>query len=81
MGTLLLCSHGLASAPYYLESMALNIYSIEELCYYLKQNIDLVEPSFMDEELIDWIRIGNCGKLQLLYKGRNRTNAKSADRF
>ncbi len=57
MGTLLLCSHGLASAPYYLESMALNIYSIEELCYYLKQNIDLVEPSFMEEELIDWIRM------------------------
>lgn len=56
MGTLLLCSHGLASVPYYIESMALNVYSLEELCYYLKQNIDLVEPSFMEEELIEWIR-------------------------
>lgn len=55
MGKLLLCSHGLASAPYYIEPMALNVYSLEELCCYLKQNIDLVDPSFMEEELIRWI--------------------------
>lgn len=61
MGELHLCSHELASVPYYIENIALNVYSLEELCYYLKQNIDLVEPSFMDGELILWIR----GELRL----------------
>lgn len=56
MGEMLLCSHGIASMPYYIESIALNVYSLEELCYYLKRNIDLADPSFMDGELIDWIR-------------------------
>lgn len=56
MGVLHLCSHELAFVPYYIENIALNVYSLEELCYYLKQNIDLVEPSFMDDELIGWIR-------------------------
>ena len=42
MGKLLLCSHSLASVPYYIENMALNIYSLEEMCCYLKQNIDLI---------------------------------------
>ncbi len=56
MGELLLCSHGLASVPYYIEDIALNVYSLEEMCCYLKQNIELVEPSFMDDELIYWIQ-------------------------
>ena len=55
MGELLLCSHGLASVPYYVESIALNVYSLEELCYFLKENIDLIEPSFMDRELAGWV--------------------------
>lgn len=56
MGILYLCSHGLAFVPYYIETIALNIYSLEELCYYLKQNIDLVEPSFINDDLLVWIK-------------------------
>lgn len=56
MGELLLCSQEIASVPYYIETISLHVYSLEELCYYLKHNIDLVEPSFMEEELCDWIR-------------------------
>lgn len=56
MGELLLCSHGIASMPYYIETIALNVYSLEEMCYYLKNNIDLADPSFMDDELIEWVR-------------------------
>ncbi len=55
MGELLLCSQELASIPYYIESISLNVYSLEELCYFLQHNIDLVEPSFMEEELVNWI--------------------------
>lgn len=57
MGELLLCSHGIASMPYYIETVALNVYSLEEMCYYLKNNIDLADPSFMDDELIEWVRV------------------------
>ena len=56
MGELLLCSREIASVPYFIETISLHVYSLEELCYYLMHNIDLVEPSFMDEELCDWIR-------------------------
>lgn len=56
MGELLLCGQELAAVPYYIENALLNVYSLEELCYYLQNNIDLVEPSFMEEELIYWIR-------------------------
>ena len=84
MGKLLLCSHELASVPYYIENIALNVYSLEEMCCYLKHNIDLVEPSFMDDELIAWIRTelkmpsladrleAACGRVQLLRQRRNR---------
>ena len=56
MGELYVCSHGLATMPYFIESIGLNVYSLEELCYYLKKNSDLADPSFMDDELVDWIK-------------------------
>lgn len=56
MGELLLCSRELASVPYYIDTVSLNVYSLEEICYYLKHNIELVEPEFMDKELCEWIR-------------------------
>ena len=37
MGELLLCGRELASVPYYIESISLNVYSLEEICYYLKE--------------------------------------------
>lgn len=55
MGKLLLCCHGQASTPYSIANEALHIYSLEELCYYLRENIDLLEPSFMEDGLIAWI--------------------------
>ena len=56
MGELLFCSRELASIPYYIDTISLNVYSLEEICYYLKHNIELVEPEFMDAELCEWIR-------------------------
>lgn len=55
MGRLLLCCNSQASTPYYMASAALHIYSIEELCYYIRENIDLLELSFMEDGLIAWI--------------------------
>lgn len=56
MGELLLCSQQIASVPYYIDTVSLNVYSLEEICYYLCNNTELLEPEFMDEELVEWIR-------------------------
>lgn len=56
MGELLLCSRRLAQVPYEIDTISLKVYSLEEICYYLKHNIELVEPEFMDEALCEWIR-------------------------
>lgn len=56
MGELLLCSQEIASVPYYIETTGWNIYSLEELCYYLLENVEWIEPGFMDEELCRWIK-------------------------
>lgn len=56
MGELLLCCQEIASVPYYIEIAALNVYSLEELCYYLVHNMELLEPGLMDEELYRWIK-------------------------
>lgn len=55
MTRLLLCTRELAAVPYFIEAAAWNVYSLEEVCYFLKENIDLIDQSFMCTELIDWI--------------------------
>lgn len=55
MGELILCSQMLAALPYYIDSAALNVYSIEELSYYIEHNLFLLEPDFMSEELCGWM--------------------------
>lgn len=55
MGKLILCEKPLAALPYYIENLSLNIYSAEELCYYIENNVYLLEQDFMDDELTEWI--------------------------
>ena len=55
MGELLLCNEPIASLPYYIEGISWNIYSLEELCYYIENNTYLLEREFMTEELCVWI--------------------------
>ena len=43
MGELLLCSEPIAAMPFYIENASLNVYSIEELCYYIKTNTYMLE--------------------------------------
>ncbi len=51
-----LCLTEQAKTPYYIESIRTNIYSIEELCYYLYHNIYLIDETIINEGLCDWIR-------------------------
>lgn len=55
MGELLLCKEPIAAMPYYIEGVSWNVYSLEELCYYVENNTYLLERDFMTEELCTWI--------------------------
>jgi tetratricopeptide (TPR) repeat protein len=56
MGGYILCQVKKAQMPYYIESISTNIYTIEELCYYLHHNIYLLDDTIINEQLCDWIR-------------------------
>lgn len=51
-----LCLTEQAKKPYFIESIRTDIYSLEELCYYLYHNIYLIDGTIINEELCDWIR-------------------------
>lgn len=55
MGELLYCNEPIAAMPYYIEGLSWNVYSLEELCYYIENNTYLIERDFMNEELCTWI--------------------------
>lgn len=55
MGGLILCMGRLAKKPYYISTASVNIYSIEELCYYIKQNVYLIDETFVNDSLCEWI--------------------------
>lgn len=55
MGELLICHGPAAEIPYYLEGAGINIFSMEELCYYIQNNTYLLDASFMTEELCVWV--------------------------
>ena len=56
MGELIYCRHQIAANPLYIEDSSHNIYSLEELCYYIRENPYLVTEELMSSELCDWIR-------------------------
>lgn len=55
MGELILCNTGIAANSYYIDKASLNIYSLEELSFYIYNNAFLVDESFVDAGLCNWI--------------------------
>ena len=55
MSTLIYCSNSIAATPYYIEEVSLNVYSLEELSYFILNNIYLLSSKFMNAELCNWI--------------------------
>ena len=55
MGELIYCKNSIAKAPYYIEDAGLNIYSLEELSYYIYNNPYLIDTSIMSKEFIQWM--------------------------
>ncbi|MBQ6442761.1 MAG: hypothetical protein IJJ13_09280 [Lachnospiraceae bacterium] len=52
MSELILCSGKIAAQPFYIESAELNIYTMEELCYYIRHNLYNLEQDLMSEDFI-----------------------------
>lgn len=55
MSKLWLCEGKTAEEPFWLEEEEIRIATMEELCYYLYQNIEIIEEAFFCESLFLWI--------------------------
>lgn len=55
MGNLIFCEKPNTLRPYYVENLGVNLYSGEELCYYIYNNLMLIDVSFFDERLYQFI--------------------------
>ena len=64
MSGYILCQTKKADLPYFIENISTNIYTLEELCYYLYHNLYLIDETIINEELCDWIQNElNLGRL------------------
>lgn len=55
MGSLVLCHNRHASRPYEITRIHCKIFTIEELCYYLCNNLYLIDYTIMNEQLCIWL--------------------------
>ncbi|MFV0527931.1 MAG: hypothetical protein ACK5MN_04290 [Lachnospiraceae bacterium] len=55
MSTYILSTSPQAETPYYIKNISQNIYSIEELCFYIFHNLYLMDETIMNEDLCLWI--------------------------
>lgn len=55
MSGYVLCQIKKAAKPYFIENISINIYSIEELCFYLCNNLYLIDRTIRNEELLQWL--------------------------
>ena len=55
MGRFLLCGRE-AALPYQVEEMDLRLYSVEELCCFIYDNLSLIDDGFVDRRLLGFIR-------------------------
>ncbi len=51
----LLCREPQAAVPFVIEAAGIRVYSLEELCYYVVNNLSLVDGTFCSPELCRWI--------------------------
>ncbi|MCR4991336.1 MAG: hypothetical protein K6A38_10820 [Lachnospiraceae bacterium] len=52
----MICTGRYAETPYYVNSVCVSVYSVEELCYLFALNPFIITKDFMDAPLTDWLR-------------------------
>lgn len=55
MGLVTICKYKRTKTPFFVEQAGINLYSLEELAYFLYHNICLADKQFFDERLCRWI--------------------------
>ncbi len=66
MGSLILCHKQIARHSYEIVQTHMRIYTLEELCYYLCNNLYLIDETIMNRQLCDWLdsELGMAGLAQ-----------------
>lgn len=64
MGRVYLCLGKNAEVPYYFERARVHVWNIEELCYFIRENVWLLEPALFGKELTAWVDV-QCGLPEL----------------
>lgn len=55
MGKLIQCSSKIAKHPYCFPMTKTNVYSIEEVCYYIRNNIYMMQEEVFDRDFVEWL--------------------------
>lgn len=74
------CVGNYARMPYCVPGLGIKVYSMEELCYCMKENAFLLDLSLMNDGLLDWVE-RECGLKELakaLYQMVHRQGSLSA---
>lgn len=69
MGSLILCHRQKAKQPYEIARVHVRVYTIEELCYYICNNLYLIDYTLMNRRLCRWFET-ELGLLELAKKLR-----------
>lgn len=64
MGRVLLCTGKTATIPYSIEKLGIRVWSVEELCYCLRENAFLLDQEIVSRRLTEWIE-NECGLPEL----------------
>lgn len=56
MGKLIQCSGQIAKNPYYFRVTDTNVYSIEEVCYYIRSNIYIIQGEMFNYQFAMWLK-------------------------
>lgn len=55
MGNLILCVGKKAETPFVFQDTQTEVYTLEEMCYYIYSNIDAITEGMFDQTMIEWL--------------------------
>lgn len=67
VGNVLLCTGRYAENPYHIDSICVNVYCVEELCYLFASNPFMIDAGIMDRKLAGWLN-SECGLTELSHQ-------------